>query len=52
MLDGDEPFFLSINYPDPHRPFISQIKGLPKKPLSADDVKPLAYFGVDTAELR
>ena len=52
MLDGDKPFFLSINYPDPHRPFISQIKGLPKKPLSADDVKPLAYFGVDTAELR
>jgi N-sulfoglucosamine sulfohydrolase len=52
MADGDKPFFLSVNYPDPHRPFIRQIKGIPKNPLSADDVKPLAYFGMDTPELR
>ena len=52
MADGDKPFFLSVNYPDPHRPFIRQIKGIPKNPLSADDVKPLAYFGIDTPELR
>ena len=52
IVDGDKPFFLSVNYPDPHRPFIRQIKGLPKRPLSEDDVKPLAYFGVDTPELR
>lgn len=49
---SDQPFFLSINYPDAHRPFIPQIKGLPKNPLTAKDVKPLAYFGLDSPELR
>ena len=49
---SDEPFFLSINYPDAHRPFLTQVKGIPKNPLTADDVKPLAYFGLDSAELR
>lgn len=49
---GDEPFFLSVNYPDAHRPFIDRVKGLPREPLTAADVKPLAYFGLDTPELR
>ena len=49
---SDKPFFLSINYPDAHRPFLTQVKGLPQKPLTAADVKPLAYFGLDSAELR
>ncbi|MED5279653.1 MAG: sulfatase, partial [Verrucomicrobiota bacterium] len=52
MGQGDEPFFLSVNYPDPHRPVLRQVKGLPKKPLNAKDVKPLPYFGVDSPELR
>ncbi|MEO2013983.1 MAG: sulfatase [Fuerstiella sp.] len=49
---GDESFFLSVNYPDAHRPFIRQARGLPKNPLTGDDVKPLAYFGLDTPQLR
>lgn len=49
---GDKPFFLSVNYPDAHRPFTPQVAGLPKHPLTGDDVKPLAYFGLDTPELR
>jgi len=49
---GDEPFFLSVNYPDPHRPFIKQIEGLPENPLTGSDVKPLTYFGLDTPQLR
>ncbi len=49
---SDEPFFLSVNYPDAHRPFVEQVKGLPKQPLTADDVKPMAYFGLDTPDLR
>lgn len=49
---GDEPFFLSVNYPDAHRPFIKQVGGLPAQPLSANRVKPLAYFGLDTPQLR
>ncbi|MCZ6675135.1 MAG: sulfatase [Verrucomicrobia bacterium] len=52
MSAGDEPFFLSVNYPDAHRPFTTQVDGLPKKPLTGKDVKPLAYFGIDNAELR
>ncbi len=49
---GDTPFFLSVNYPDAHRPFIKQARGLPTKPLTGVDVKPLAYFGLDTPQLR
>ena len=52
MNDGREPFFLSVNYPDAHRPFTSQVRGLPEDPLTGDDVKPLAYFGLDTPQLR
>lgn len=49
---SDRPFFLNVNYPDAHRPFINQVAGLPQHPLSPEDVKPLAYFGLDTPELR
>ena len=49
---SDEPFFLSVNYPDAHRPFIRQTHGLPKQPLTGDDVRSLAYFGLDTPQLR
>lgn len=52
MVGGDEPFFLSINYPDAHRPFTTQVNGIPVKPLTGDDVRPLDYFGLDNAELR
>ncbi|MGI9471239.1 MAG: sulfatase family protein [Rubripirellula sp.] len=49
---SDRPFFLCVNYPDAHRPFLDQIDGLPKRILSGDDITPLKYFGLDTAELR
>ena len=49
---GDAPFFLSVNYPDAHAPWLKQVEGLPKRPLEGSDVKPLPYFGVDTAPLR
>lgn len=55
FIDGsDRPFLLSVNYPDPHRPFLRQVGGRPRNPLAADDVKPLACFGpgVDSPELR
>jgi N-sulfoglucosamine sulfohydrolase len=26
---GDKPFFLSVNYPDAHRPFLNQVQGRP-----------------------
>ena len=52
MTADDAPFFLSVNFPDAHRPFTTQVDGLPENPLTGDDVKPLAYFGLDNAELR
>jgi len=48
----DTPFFLSVNYPEAHNPWIRQVDGLPKQPLEAGDVKSLAYFGLDTPKLR
>lgn len=49
---GEQPFFLSVNYPDAHRPFTNRVKGLPKELLTGKDVMPMAYFGLDTPELR
>lgn len=50
--DTDAPFLLSVNYPDPHRPFLRQVGNLPATPLAADDVKPLDYFGLEHPSLR
>jgi len=49
---GDAPFFLSVNYPDAHRPFTTQVDGLPKNPLTGDDVEAIAHFGITNQELR
>ena len=50
--DSDQPFFLSINYPDAHFPLHRQQFGLPKRPINADDVRPLPWVGVDSPRLR
>ena len=52
MNASEDPFFLMVNYPDAHRPFIPQVDNLPETPLTGGDVKPLAYMGVDHPELR
>lgn len=49
---SDRPFFLAINFPDAHFPLLKQQHGLPEKPLTADDVTPLPFIGVDTPRLR
>ncbi|MCA9006094.1 MAG: sulfatase [Planctomycetaceae bacterium] len=48
----DQPWFLSVNFPDAHLPFIKQVNGRPEMALSADDVKPMPWVGVDTLRLR
>jgi len=50
--DSDEPFFLSINYPDAHFPLHRQQFGLPEVPIEADDVRPLPWVGVNSPRLR
>ncbi len=49
---GDKPFFLSVNYPDAHDPWLRQVDGLPRQPLTGADVKAMAYMGVDPPEMR
>lgn len=49
---GEAPWFLSVNFPDAHLPFLRQAHGLPAEPLDADDVKPMPWIGVDTPRIR
>ncbi|MCP5114740.1 MAG: sulfatase-like hydrolase/transferase, partial [bacterium] len=46
------PWFLSVNFPDAHLPFLAQANGQPVDPLSADEVQPMPWIGVNTAGLR
>lgn len=52
MSAGDEPFYLQVNYPDAHDPFIPQVDGLPKNVLHGSDVEALPYMGVSSDELK
>ncbi len=53
FISGDDsPFFLMVNYPDAHLPFLRQECGLPEKPFTADDVTPLPAGGIDTPRIR
>jgi N-sulfoglucosamine sulfohydrolase len=53
FITADEkPFFLHINYPDAHDPFLTQVDGLPKDPQTGKDVTCPAHFGIDPPELR
>jgi len=49
---GRQPFFLMVNYSDAHLPFLRQQHGLPENPLTAEDVKPLPWIGLDSPRLR
>ena len=48
----DGPFFLHVNYPDAHDPFLAQVDGLPRQPLTGNEVRSLPYFGIDPPEFR
>ena len=50
--NDDEPFFLSVNYPDAHRPHLKQVDGLPADPLESEDVEVLEFIGIDSPTLR
>ena len=48
----DSPFFLSVNYPDAHGPWLKQVDGLPKEPVAPGDIKALDYLGIDPPPMR
>ncbi len=52
ISSSETPFFLSVNYPEAHDPWITQVDGIPNNPLTKDDVKPMPYMGVDSPALR
>jgi N-sulfoglucosamine sulfohydrolase len=49
---GDEPFFLSVNYPDAHDIWLRQVNGLPVEPQLAEDVQAMPYMGIDPPGMR
>ena len=49
---SDQPFFLSVNYPDAHDPWLRQVEGLPKSPQTGAEVKAMPYLGIDPPEMR
>ena len=42
------PFFLMVNYFDPHVQLIPQVKGFPESPFTAEQVRAFPFQGVDT----
>jgi len=46
------PFFLMVNFMDPHRPFTPQVDGVPERPVTGDEVTPFAFLGLDTPRIR
>ena len=52
IMESDAPFYLQVNYPDAHDPFLPQVDGRPEEILTADMVEPLPYFGVSNTELK
>ncbi len=41
----DQPFFLMVNYFDPHLPWVAQVEGLPEAPRAGEDVEPWGFQG-------
>ena len=52
MNGSKRPFYLQVNFPDAHRPFLKQVDGLPAKPLTGTDVEALPFMGINHPELR
>lgn len=49
----NRPFFLMLNFFDPHDPFEAQSEGLPENPVTPDDVAPWSFqAGIDSPEIR
>lgn len=49
---SDQPFFLMVNFPDPHWPFSNVVEGRPANPVSAKDVVSFPYIGFDNDRIR
>jgi N-sulfoglucosamine sulfohydrolase len=52
IMESDAPFFLQVNYPDAHVPFLTQVDGRPVNPLEGKDVDVIPYFGITSDSLK
>jgi len=50
--ESDRPFFLIVNYPEAHSPWLRQVEELPADPLAGNEVKAMPYMGIDPPGLR
>lgn len=48
----DKPFYVQFDLRDPHRPFHSQIHGLPSTPISKQHVMPFSWTDIRTSDGR
>ncbi|MCF7687795.1 MAG: sulfatase [Cephaloticoccus sp.] len=47
-----QPWFLSVNFPDAHLPFVRTVDGRPAHPQTAEEVKLPSWVGADSPRLR
>jgi N-sulfoglucosamine sulfohydrolase len=52
IKESEAPFYLQVNYPDAHNPFIPQVDGHPETVLTGNDVEALPYMGLTSDSLR
>ncbi len=52
MNAGDDPFFLTVNYPDAHWPLQDWVNGLPETMIDSSKIQVLPYIGHETPRLR
>jgi N-sulfoglucosamine sulfohydrolase len=52
MNKSDDPFFLMVNFPDPHWPFQDLVEGRPANPVKPEDVVSFPYIGFDNERIR
>lgn len=50
--DSGRPWFLSVNFPDAHLPFLKQVDGQPQDVQNGDDTQMLPWIGADSPRLR
>jgi len=48
---GNQPWYLTVNFPDAHLPFVRTADGHPANPQTADEVKPPSFVGGETPKL-
>jgi N-sulfoglucosamine sulfohydrolase len=49
---GDDPFFLMLNFFDPHDPHLQDVEGSPKMKVAPEQAKVLPFMGTNSPALR